>query len=414
MAMRIVKPSLPDEYLVDNRVYTDPRVFEAERDQIFLRVWNFVCHESEIPRPGDYITTSVGQQPIILCRNDQGEIRAFYNTCRHRAAQVVLDKSGNARAFTCLYHLWSYDLDGRLLSVPQDEAYKTSFCIGGLDKERMGLVPVRAESMHKLVFVCFDDEAPNLDEFLGPVADELRETFESPQSRVEVMWSKILPANWKMQPENSRDGYHATLLHKRLRGVSAPGPFRILPGGHAIQRLGLDYDAGKRSKTLDGVLLERPELAEEFMAYPLPGLSRDDPSRIVTLFPDILIALRFSTVLIVRQVPLNAGETLLEARQLYLVSDSPEIREIRRLHWLLYWSLDGGNLPEDWAAWEAQQKGVQSVGARYSLIARGEPSDVGVRGDDNRIRAFWKQWRYYMESDVNGLAETAHAAHRRG
>jgi len=273
---------------------------------------------------------------------------------------------------------------------------------------------VRAESMHKLVFVCFDDAAQSLAEFLGPVADELRETFDSPQSRVEVMWSKILPANWKMQPENSRDGYHATLLHKRLRGVSAPGPFRILPGGHAIQRLGLDYDAGKRSKTLDGVLLERPGLAEEFMAYPLPGLSRDDPSRIVTLFPDILIALRFSTVLIVRQVPLNAGETLLEARQLYLVSDSPEIREIRRLHWLLYWSLDGGNLPEDWAAWEAQQKGVQSVGARYSLIARGEPSDVGVRGDDNRIRAFWKQWRHYMGSDVNGLAESAYAAHRAG
>ena len=191
MAMRIVKPSLPDEYLVDNRVYTDPRVFEAERDQIFLRVWNFVCHESEIPRPGDYITTIVGQQPIIVCRNGQGKIRAFYNTCRHRAAQLVLDKSGNARAFTCLYHLWSYDHDGRLLGVPQDEAYKTSFCPGGLDKERMGLVPVRAESMHKLVFVCFDEEASNLAEFLGPIADELRATFESPDARVEMMWSKI-------------------------------------------------------------------------------------------------------------------------------------------------------------------------------------------------------------------------------
>ncbi|MGH7034894.1 MAG: RHO alpha subunit C-terminal catalytic domain-containing protein, partial [Stellaceae bacterium] len=149
-------------------------------------------------------------------------------------------------------------------------------------------------------------------------------------------------------------------------------------------------------------------------AYPLPGLSGGDPSRIVTLFPDILIALRFSTVLIIRQVPLNAGETLLEARQLYLHSDSPDVREIRRLHWLLYWSLDGGNLPEDWAAWEAQQKGVQSVGARYSLLARGEPSDVGVRGDDNRIRAFWKQWRHYMCTDVNGLTETAYSSHRLG
>jgi phenylpropionate dioxygenase-like ring-hydroxylating dioxygenase large terminal subunit len=407
MAVRTVKPLLPEEYLVDNRVYTDPRVFEIERDKIFLRVWNFVCHESEIPRPGDYITTTVGQQSIIVCRNVRGEIRAFFNTCRHRAAQVVLAKGGNSRAFTCLYHLWTYDFDGRLISVPQDEAYKTSFCVEGLEKGTMGLVPVRIESMHRLVFVCFDDEAGSLAEFLGPIADELRETFSSPDARVEVMWSKILPANWKMQPENSRDGYHATLLHKRLRGVSAPGPFKILAGGHAIQRLGLDYDAGKRSKTLDGVLLEQPELAEKFMAYPLPGLSREDPSRIVTLFPDILIALRFSTVLLVRQVPLNAGETLLEARQLYLHSDAPDVREIRRQHWLLYWSLDGGNLPEDWAAWEAQQKGVQSIGVRYSLLARGEPSDIGIRGDDNRIRAFWSQWRHYMGTSTNGLPERA-------
>jgi methanesulfonate monooxygenase large subunit len=407
MAVRVIKPSLPEEYLVDNRVYTDPRVFEIERDRIFLRVWNFVCHESEIPLPGDYITTTVGQQPIIVCRNGHGEIRAFFNTCRHRAAQVVRDKGGNSRAFTCLYHLWSYDLDGRLISVPQDDAYKTSFCLGGLEKETMGLVPVRIESMHRLIFVCFDDEAGNLAEFLGPIADELGETFSSPDARMEVMWSKILPANWKMQPENSRDGYHATLLHKRLRGVSTPGPFKILAGGHAVQRLGLDYDAGKRSKTLDGVLLEQPELAEKFMAFPLPGLRLDDPSRIVTLFPDILIALRFSTVLIIRQVPLSAAETLLEARQLYLHSDTPDVREIRRLHWLLYWSLDGGNLPEDWSAWEAQQKGVQSMGARYSLLARGEPSDVGIRGDDNRIRAFWTQWRRYMGTSANGLPEQA-------
>ena len=286
MAVRIPKPAVPDEYLVDNRVYTDQRTFDLERERIFFRVWNFVGHESEIPNPGDFITTIVGGQPIIVCRNKAGEIRAFYNTCRHRAAQVVFEKAGNKRNFTCLYHLWNYDLDGALVGVPEIDAYKTSYCPGGLDRGKTGLVPVRVESMHRLVFVCIDDETPSLAEFLGDLAAELEHPFSSPDLQVEIKWTKTLHANWKMQPENSRDGYHAALLHARLRGVSKPKPFKLFAGGHALQQLSLDYEEGKKLGTLDGILVERPEMAEQFMAHPLPRQTREDPSRIITLFPD--------------------------------------------------------------------------------------------------------------------------------
>src|SRR5437868_2156218 len=132
MAIRIPKPAVPPEFMVDNRVYTDAAVFVAERDRIFLRVWNFVCHESELSAPGDFITTVVAGQPIIVCRNREGELRAFYNTCRHRAAQVVFEPSGKRRAFTCLYHLWAYDLNGKLVSAPEADAYKTAACPEGL------------------------------------------------------------------------------------------------------------------------------------------------------------------------------------------------------------------------------------------------------------------------------------------
>src|SRR5262249_11068146 len=94
------KPPFPEEYLVDNEVYTEERIFAAERERIFLKVWNFVCHESEIAKPGDFLTTIAAGQPIIVCRNRAGELKAFYNTCRHRAAQVVRERAGNARAFT--------------------------------------------------------------------------------------------------------------------------------------------------------------------------------------------------------------------------------------------------------------------------------------------------------------------------
>jgi len=204
-----------------------------------------------------------------------------------------------------------------------------------------------------------------------------------------------------MQPENSRDGYHATLLHDRLRHVSPPRPYRLYPNGHAVQQLGLDYESGLQHQTLDPILAQDPELARSFMRCPLPGLTKENPAYVVTLFPDLLILTRFSTLLIEHQIPVSPGETIVEVRAGGLKSDTEEIRDIREKHWELYWSQTSGNLPEDWVAWEAQQQGAVSIGVRYSILARGEPATEGLRGDDNRIRDFWKEWRRCMGATSN-------------
>jgi phenylpropionate dioxygenase-like ring-hydroxylating dioxygenase large terminal subunit len=276
-----------------------------------------------------------------------------------------------------------------------------------MPKSEVGLVPVRVDSSSKLVFVCLDDDAPSLSDFLGPVAAILAQPFSSDDLRTQVKWKKVLKANWKMQPENSRDGYHAPLLHKRLRGVSPPKPYRLYPNGHAVQELGLDYETGRKAGNLDGVLAEKPELIDEFTSYALPGFSSEHPSVIITLFPDTLIAIRLNTMIIERQVPLNPNETEFETRSVYMASDTPHIREMRDQHWMLYWAPDGGNLPEDWEAWESQQLGMHNGAVRYSLIARGNPSETGLRGDDNRIRSFWEQWRLYMGTRENAPLEAA-------
>lgn len=406
MAVKVFKPALPDEVLVDNRVYTDDTTFRAELERIFLRVWNFVCHESELEAPGDFRCVTVAGQPVVVCRNQEGELRAFYNTCRHRAAQVVTEPCGSARVFTCMYHLWSYDLDGKLVGVPGIEAYQTSFNPDGIDRAEFGLVSVRVESMHRLVFICFDDDTESLADYLGEAGDVLAVPFASPEIEVSVERANLLPANWKMQPENSRDGYHAPLLHKRLRNVSPPRPYTILRNGHALQQLGLDYEAGLQHGSVDPVLAENPELAREFMAHPLPGAVREEPSYILTLFPDLLIAFRYSTVLIERQTPLGVVETEIEFRSVGLKGDDAHVAGVRDAHWKLYWAEDGGNLPEDWDAWKLQQKGAASIGPRYSLIARGEEAETGLRGDDNRIRVFWREWRKYMGQTAN---EPVHA-----
>ena len=99
-----------------------------------------------------------------------------------------------------------------------------------------------------------------------------------------------------------------------------------------------------RLGTLDGILLERPGIASEFMAHPLPGQILDDPSRIITLFPDTLIATRYSTLIIERQMPVSPGETVFETRHVFLKSDTPQLKELRDQHWMLYWAPDAGNL----------------------------------------------------------------------
>jgi phenylpropionate dioxygenase-like ring-hydroxylating dioxygenase large terminal subunit len=406
MSVKIVKPPLPDEYIVDNRVYTDERLFRLERERLFMRVWSFVCHESEIAKPGEFVATSVAGQPILVCRNNDGELRAFYNTCRHRAAMVEREERGCKKAFTCLYHLWTYDLDGWLVSVPGIEAYTTSYNPGGVDREKWGLVPIRVESHARLVFVCFDEAAAPLVEFLAEAGDVLKAPFGAPDLEVWVQNTKTLKANWKMQPENSRDGYHAPLLHKRLRHVSPPRPYKNLTNGHTVQFMDLDYEAGLANRTLDPMLAENPDLTLKFMQHPLPGVTRQDPAYVVTLFPDTLILVRYSTLLMERQIANDPFQTTIEIRGGGIAGDTDEVKDIRARHWHLYWSDDAGNLPEDWEAWEAQQRGVESVGVRYSIIARGEPGMTGVRGaDDNRIRWFWRHWRSYMGATANAPIE---------
>jgi anthranilate 1,2-dioxygenase large subunit/terephthalate 1,2-dioxygenase oxygenase component alpha subunit len=99
-------------------VYTDPEVLAAEQQRIFEgRVWNFLCLEVELEKPGDYRTNVVGMMPVVVVRAEDGALRAFENRCAHRGALICLEDGGNAKDFQCVYHAWRYDLCGNLVSV---------------------------------------------------------------------------------------------------------------------------------------------------------------------------------------------------------------------------------------------------------------------------------------------------------
>lgn len=371
---------------VDPRVYLDGAVFAAEQERIFARTWTFVCHTSELAEPGSFVTADVADSPILVARNQAGELRAFYNACRHRGAQITTDEAGQCRQFRCPYHWWVYDLDGALVGLPGAEAY--DYENSGFDKDRLGLVPVRVDESYGLVFVCLASTAEPLSDFLGTSVDVLRHILGEGDYEVIKHVKYPLHANWKLFPENSRDGYHVPFVHPFFRQASPPRNYSLLSNGHAVQYLGVDQG-------------DMPDdLFARLQAHTLPGLEPNE-GLALQIWPHLLVFVRNNFVLLESVHPVSAGETAMESRVVGVVGDPSEVTEERLFAWETW--ANSQNRNEDVPIIEQQQRGLRSRGLPLVLINRGSDNPEGVRGDDNRLRHFWAKWRAELGTDVNSL-----------
>ncbi|HTX63751.1 MAG TPA: Rieske (2Fe-2S) protein, partial [Acidimicrobiales bacterium] len=151
-------------FRVHRSVYRDERIFDRERERIWGRAWLYLGHASEVPRPGDFKLRTIGGRELIFLRDVHGKVRAFLNACPHRGTAVCREPEGNAKRLRCFYHAWTFDTEGRLVSLPSPEAYP------GTDefRDRLGLRPVaRLEVLHDFVFICFAPSGPDLAAYLG-------------------------------------------------------------------------------------------------------------------------------------------------------------------------------------------------------------------------------------------------------
>jgi phenylpropionate dioxygenase-like ring-hydroxylating dioxygenase large terminal subunit len=198
-------------------VYTDPAVFELEMARIFRRAWLWLGHESQTRAPGDFFTTRMARERIIVARHADGRLHAFHNRCTHRGAEVCPAQSGNARSFVCPYHAWTFRTDGSLASVPLAEAYGAEF---RERQQRLGLEPVaRLSSYRGFIFGSLSPEGEDLESFLGA---EVRAALDNlvdraPDGEVEMAGGKTVQryrGNWKLQMENSIDLLHPRILHR--------------------------------------------------------------------------------------------------------------------------------------------------------------------------------------------------------
>jgi choline monooxygenase len=196
--------TLPSSY------YLDASVHEREREAIFGRTWQLVARLDDLARPGDFVPATILDEPIVIAHGLDGELRGFYNVCRHRAGQVALSK-GNRKSLQCRYHGWTYGLDGTLRAAPEMEET--------LDfrKEDFGLREIRVDRWGPFVFANLDEAAPPLRELMGAIPAEVaRAGYDVEHMRLIERREYLIECNWKVYVDNYLEGYHLPIAHPAL------------------------------------------------------------------------------------------------------------------------------------------------------------------------------------------------------
>jgi phenylpropionate dioxygenase-like ring-hydroxylating dioxygenase large terminal subunit len=191
----------------------DQDLFDLEMIRVFARSWIWLGDTEDLKQPGDYITGRIGYQDVVVIRQDDGSVKGFLNNCRHRASGLLFEPAGHCKRLICPYHSWSYDIDGRLASIPDRERMYGK----GFPMEDFGLIPIRVTvAWEKLIFGCLSRKAPPFHEWVAPLWDRYVRYGFGKFKRFHRELDVTYPINWKAFCENSNDDYHVRFVHKRL------------------------------------------------------------------------------------------------------------------------------------------------------------------------------------------------------
>ena len=199
--------TLPQKYFVSSEV------FEKEQEKIFAKHWVLVGHASDVAKAGDFFLTTIGGESVIVVRDRQSEVRAFYNVCRHRGTRLCEEASGHSSTIQCPYHAWTYGLDGRLVGAPHMDEVR------GFDRDDYSLFPVKAGVWEGFIFVNLADDAMPLEEWLAPLRGKFSH-WNLAKLRSAKRIEYDVRANWKLMFENYAECYHCPGVHPQLQKVS--------------------------------------------------------------------------------------------------------------------------------------------------------------------------------------------------
>jgi Rieske 2Fe-2S family protein len=332
--------------MLPRAAYVDPDVFAWEQKHFFGGSWMCVGRSDDVPAAGDQRAEAVGPAGVLLVRGDDGTLRAFANTCRHRGHELLgCGSSINRRVVACPYHSWGYELSGELRAAKGFKGRE------GFDASQWGLMPLPVAEWHGLVFVDGSGTAEPFDASLGSL-EEIIAPYELERLKVAGSHSYEVAANWKILTENYHECYHCPAIHPELCSVSPPSSGHNYPASGAWVGGTMDLREGMDTMSLDG----------HSGGVALRGLDAEGLRTVIYLnvFPNILISLHPDYAMVHRLTPLAANRTQIECSW-WFAPESIETEGFDPAYAMDFWDITNR---QDWHACESVQRGLSSEHAQ--------------------------------------------------
>jgi phenylpropionate dioxygenase-like ring-hydroxylating dioxygenase large terminal subunit len=415
---------------VHKDLYTSEALFRLEQEQFFGRVWNFAGHGSQIPQPGDYLTVDIAGQPLLVVRDRDGTIRAFFNRCPHKGTRLYTEPSGraNGRVLVCPYHAWSFRLDGGLAGTPLDEGYAGT----GLDgaEAGRGLAVVPGLHVHRdFIFVRLSPDGIGFSEYFGDVLRAIDNMVErSPTGELQVEGGILrneIRCNWKLYVENINDSVHPVSAHaSAVRAATtvwrdappdAPKPIaieqilpfgqryeffkdmgsRVYPNGHSV--CGTKFSIHSGYGQLQDYVQALTDARGEQRAKEI--LERSPQNTV--LYPSLALKGSPQTIRVIR--PLAVDRTIIEAWSFRTVGGPDLLHDRALTYGRLVFSPMSIVAHDDVHLFESQQIGLGSRGSDWVSLHRDfDPAELGQTGGEGNgtterlLRNQYRAWARFM------------------
>jgi benzoate/toluate 1,2-dioxygenase alpha subunit len=423
---------------VHRDVYISPEIFDLEMEHLFPNTWVYVGHASQVPNPGDYLTSEIGRQPILVSRHSDGSVHVFYNRCPHKGVKIASETCGNTgKFFRCPYHAWSFKTDGTLLAIPLKKGYEGT----GLDQSEAakGLAPVKNVRVYRdFIFAKLNDVGPGFEEYFGESLSSIDNMVDrSPAGRLVVEGAPLRymhTCNWKMLVENQTDTCHPMVAHESSAGtaisvwereaakggrkpmaVELYAPFmspyeffekmgiRVWPNGHGhtgvTTSIHADYSA------VPGYFEKMAEAYGPERAKAILGENRHN----TIYFPNIMVKGPIQTLRVFK--PIAADRTLVESWTFRLV-DAPDMLFERTLMYNRFINAPTSIVGhDDLEMYERAQQGLAANGLEWVNVQRlweeGEEPDTTAVINGTSERQMRNQFQAWLKFITLGMADRA-------
>ena len=394
------------------RTYTSDEIYRKELERFFYQGhWCYVGLEAEVPQPGDYKRSAIGERSVILVRDAGGALSVVENVCAHRGMRFCRERHGNAKEFVCPYHQWTYTLKGDLQGVPFRRGVKQDGQVhGGMPADFKtadhGLTKLKVASRGGVVFASFDSDVEPFEDFLGPtILGYFDRLFNGRQLKILGYNRQRIPGNWKLMQENIKDPYHPGLLHTWFVTFGlwrADNPSELKMDArfrHAAMvstrgQAGMADQVTQVSSFKQGMTLEDPRFLD---IVPEPWWG--GPTAVMTtVFPSLIVQQQVNSVSMRHIQPDGHGHFNFEWTHFGFANDSAEMTQ-RRLRQANLFGPAGFVSADDGEVIEFSQQAFESKPFHRTLAELGgrEVEDTEHMVTETLIRGMYRYWREVMD-----------------